>query len=204
MQKIIETFKKKKLLTLCSWQAGVEWSPWPHLKLHWKHLRRIPSHKPWHSLKSRRHFLRRKEKVRSGWKDRNQKQNWILNPDFKTEKLAEYLQDISQDTHGPHVCVEPNGFAFDDFRCGKLCCARRDFNDVVGIEFCSQTKIYQFYVGAASCLAHNVLGFDVCKKSKLNESTAFHQIEFVRVYFLPKWMMFFSCMCFTASQICLM
>lgn len=74
------------------------------------------------------------------------------------------LQDIGQNTASPHIRVETDRFAFDDFWCGKFCRASANFHHLVGIEFRGQTKIDQFHVGTVARLAHDILRFDICKR----------------------------------------
>ena len=71
-------------------------------------------------------------------------------------------EDVGQHADRPHVRVEPDRLALHDLGRRKLCRARRDLDQLVGVELGGEPEVDDLDVGALRRLTHDVLGFYVC------------------------------------------
>ena len=70
-------------------------------------------------------------------------------------------EDIGQHTDGPHVGVEAHRLPLDNLGGGEFGRARRDLNQLVGIQLGGQAEVNDLDIGALGGLAHHILRLDV-------------------------------------------
>lgn len=71
------------------------------------------------------------------------------------------VQDISDDSNGPHVSGEGNGFEIDDLRSHKFRCTKQNLEFFVGFMDSRKAKIDDFDAVATFGQAKNVFWFEV-------------------------------------------
>lgn len=99
---------------------------------------------------------------------------------FKCTHGKQYLQDISQNTNCPHVCVEAHWFPLHNLWCSEFSSSCRDLNNLIGIQLCCQPKVYELHVCTISCLTHDIFRLDICQKIH----SFIHSFFLHRCYFL--------------------
>lgn len=84
------------------------------------------------------------------------------------------LQNISQNTNSPHVCIESYRFHVSYFRGSELRCSPGYMYWDLRIQLAGKTKVYEFDAGALLSLAYDVLrlqvevrGFDTVKNKNI-------------------------------------
>ena len=89
-------------------------------------------------------------------------------------------EDVGKHANRPHVGKEADGLALHDLRSRELGRARRDLDQLVGVELGGQAEVDYLDVGRLGRLAHHVLGLDVWREVKIGIKKSVETVKQLR------------------------
>lgn len=113
---------------------------------------------------------------------------------FTHTEVKLYLQDISQNTNCPHICVEAHWLSLHNLWCSKFSCPCWYLHNLIWIQLCCKSEVYQLDICTVSCLAHDIFRLDVCWE---------WLIYFFIIQMLYSWKQNMQLLCYEVISLCL-